>query len=97
MTNSLESETCQSTSIQDIHPLLASGEAHGTQDEWMSRGSPGAWVLRAGRKPALTADCSTSLCWVSPIAPFASCSSFPIAILGTQEEGVFILNPQTSL
>lgn len=96
MTNSLERETCQSTSVQDIHPLLAP-QVHGMQEERRSGGSPGAWVPGAGREPALTADCSASLCWVSPIAPFASCSSFPIAILDTQKEGVFILTPQTSL
>ena len=93
MTNSLEREMRRSTSIQDIHSLLAPGEAHGTQEQQMSRGSPRAQVPAAGREPALTADCSTSLCWVSPVAPFASCSSFPIAILGTQKEAVFILNP----
>lgn len=49
-----------------------------------------------GREPALTADCSASLRWVSRIARFASCSSFPTAILCTQEEGMFISNPQTS-
>ena len=42
MTNSSEREMCRSTSIQDIHPLLALGEAHGTQEEWMSRGRMGA-------------------------------------------------------
>lgn len=43
MTNSLEREMCQSSSVQDIHPLLAPGEAHCTREERMSRGGPGCW------------------------------------------------------
>lgn len=43
MTNSLERETCQSTSVQDIRPLLGLGEAHGTQEERVSRGGRGCW------------------------------------------------------
>lgn len=97
MTNSLEKEMCWNTSIQDIHPLLAPGEDHVAQEDLMSRGSPGAGVPGAGGNPALTADCSASLRWVSPVMHFASCSSFPIAILDTQEEAVFILSAQSSL
>lgn len=58
---------------------------------WLPGGAGQPWGPGAGREPALTADCSASLCWVSPVAAFASCSSFPIVTLGTQEEGVFIL------
>lgn len=58
------------------HPLPAPGEAAGRQEQ----------QGEAGGRPSLTADCSTSFCWLSPVAALASCSSFSIASLDTQEE-----------